>query len=1131
MKKNKVKRLLSIILATAILITTLPSAVFAAITPSEWAVSEVEFAEQAGIITDKIKTDFHQDITREEFCELAIKLYTAITGIVPEIVADNFTDVANEDVSRAFGLGIVFGISETEFLPNRFITRQEICAMLVRTINAALPRANVEIYPSFELINELYNDAQQVSDWARPSVFYAIGNDIMKGVQAGEWNNFICPLDNTSREQAVLLAWRVYDNREVLSESDRTEFLTFEGNDTDGDGLSDDDEINIYGTDPFLADTDGDGVDDGWEIFYGTNPLVPDRVFTQTKTTGEVGEFVPVAASVTLNLRPEQVGTLAITPVTVRDEVLLSPLIPGYLGAAYDFTVDGDIGTARMTFEYDTSLGTVSADFQPRIYFFNDEFGTLEELPNQTVTNGRVTATVTHFSKYILLNSVPFNLVWATEIRKPAIVSGTGNINEDFDVVFVIDESSSMEANTKGTNNDPNGLRRDAVRNFIDNMNSGDRAAIVGFSTDPRMLTRLTYDLEAARTQVENILGNRGGTAIFKGIAMGIAEFYGRDSLSESLRGYAGDDIIVGNTRPGAEKILIVLTDGYDDPDAPRGTYDIIIEDAQRLGITIYTIGLGNDMNIAKTLLVDIAEQTGGRYFHATKAEELYQGFELIQDETLDLVRDSNGDGIADYYARLIFEGLLPMSNGSLEFMGVDLESNPDYDGDGLLNGQEIVVVEINGNVMARMMSDPTLPDTDFDGLTDDIDPHPLFGNYFSTNTSDFRRLTDNSHYMYTVEAERYSSDEWGQMGDGLVTFLSFTDLQKEYTQEMANFFINNANEDYVNQMAMAEMESIIKENVAEEIAKYINDGMGIISGGIETIATVDKARRLAEIGSKITQAKANHAAALAAGRSAKSLGGYQSWVTRHTNAHGSLKATKVGVSNSALKGIQKVGQGIAIAFIAYDSYKLVESQVDIWNLVQGIAKTNAQNNLFTLNEDLFLYLRDNASQDFTRRAARFMLDSMYEGYAEVLSQMTRNAVIMGGKVAFGVLLLVASGPAVIIAGVAMAVFSILDTALGWSANAKTRGRIMCLYDMTNATIVFVNKYYLSDDAQSWDRTVSSPPNTTRHLLGRHLENLVNLRITGESRFVDLNGHNTTATQNIAEAIIIADRMGLFIIE
>jgi hypothetical protein len=40
--------------------------------------------------------------------------------------------------------------------------------------------------------------------------------------------------------------------------------------DTDGDGLSDEDEINVYGANPDLADTDGDGIDDGAEVaFWG----------------------------------------------------------------------------------------------------------------------------------------------------------------------------------------------------------------------------------------------------------------------------------------------------------------------------------------------------------------------------------------------------------------------------------------------------------------------------------------------------------------------------------------------------------------------------------------------------------------------------------------------------------------------------------------------------------------------------------------------------------------------------------------------------------------------------------------------------------------------------------------------
>ena len=45
--------------------------------------------------------------------------------------------------------------------------------------------------------------------------------------------------------------------------------------DLDGDGISNDDETNIYGTDPQNPDTDGDGVDDGDEIANGSDPLDP----------------------------------------------------------------------------------------------------------------------------------------------------------------------------------------------------------------------------------------------------------------------------------------------------------------------------------------------------------------------------------------------------------------------------------------------------------------------------------------------------------------------------------------------------------------------------------------------------------------------------------------------------------------------------------------------------------------------------------------------------------------------------------------------------------------------------------------------------------------------------------------
>lgn len=64
-----------------------------------------------------------------------------------------------------------------------------------------------------------------------------------------------------------------------IAELDRTASSTDEAlkrRDTDHDGLSDYDEINIYHTSPFLPDTDGDGIPDGVEVKNGTNPLCPE---------------------------------------------------------------------------------------------------------------------------------------------------------------------------------------------------------------------------------------------------------------------------------------------------------------------------------------------------------------------------------------------------------------------------------------------------------------------------------------------------------------------------------------------------------------------------------------------------------------------------------------------------------------------------------------------------------------------------------------------------------------------------------------------------------------------------------------------------------------------------------------
>jgi F5/8 type C domain/Bacterial TSP3 repeat len=67
--------------------------------------------------------------------------------------------------------------------------------------------------------------------------------------------------------------------------------------DTDGDGLTDEDERNIHGTDPNLADSDGDGFADGTEVRQGFDPSDPASQPTLVEQEPEVLPVQSVIAS------------------------------------------------------------------------------------------------------------------------------------------------------------------------------------------------------------------------------------------------------------------------------------------------------------------------------------------------------------------------------------------------------------------------------------------------------------------------------------------------------------------------------------------------------------------------------------------------------------------------------------------------------------------------------------------------------------------------------------------------------------------------------------------------------------------------------------------------------------------
>ncbi|MBR0078990.1 MAG: VWA domain-containing protein [Synergistaceae bacterium] len=475
--------------------------------------------------------------------------------------------------------------------------------------------------------------------------------------------------------------------------------------DTDRDGLTDKEEVEKYKTDPLKFDTDGDGVGDGTEVIINSNPLVKETKFTTTLSTDYTkNNPQAVDISVEMTSSAENAGSLSVEAVNLIGHPMISYVMPGYINyAAYeiDTASSKDIESAKITFTLGSDYKETD-DFKARIYYVNEEENVFEKLENQTVNGNKISASLTHFSTYILLNSVAFDAIWSNDIRP--IYANASNDNNFLDVVFVIDGSGSMGGYY---GNDPNRLALKLPQEFIDKLRDGkDRAAAVKFTSSATIVSDLTTDKAGIKAKINSIYYS-GGTDGTTGIKAAL------DILDSSN---------------AASKYIIFLTDG-EDSYYTAYNYDVLIQKAKDNNIIIYSIGMGS-ANESK--LKNIAESTNGKYYHATATGSVTTDdilnldtvYQEIEKETIDYTKDSNKDGISDYYTNLILDGTLTLPDGTTMFTTIPEESKDvaDWDGDGLLNGEEIYVstiAYIEGRTQIIMKSNPLLPDSDWDGYSD----------------------------------------------------------------------------------------------------------------------------------------------------------------------------------------------------------------------------------------------------------------------------------------------------------------------------------------------------------------------------------------------------------------------------
>lgn len=193
------------------------------------------------------------------------------------------------------------------------------------------------------------------------------------------------------------------------------------------------------------------------------------------------------------------------------------------------------------------------------------------------------------------------------------------------DLMLAIDLSASMQVEDMFINKRPRsriGAVKAVAGEFIERR-QGDRLGLILFGDQAYLLTPLTFDTQAVRSQLDEAIMGLAGKRTAIGDAIGLAV----KRLREQSQG---------------SRVLMLLTDGSN----TTGQLDPLkaAQLAARQQVRIYTIGIGaskentrqyNQERSAKhgldeEMLTAIAKATGGRFFRARDTNELQQVYQVI---------------------------------------------------------------------------------------------------------------------------------------------------------------------------------------------------------------------------------------------------------------------------------------------------------------------------------------------------------------------------------------------------------------------------------------------------------------------------------------------------------------------
>lgn len=199
---------------------------------SDWAEAEVNEAKELNLVPPEMLNDnLTENITRAEFAAIAVQLHQAIVGEELNWHGGYIIDIEDNMyemyIRGAYNFGITNGTGEKDggviFSPDLNITREQLATMLCRVVKLNKFEdwisGDDSDFPLDISNTSKFSDDYQISDYANEAVYYMSKHGIIKGVDSTHF----APLDTATKEQAILLALRIYNAFDELPVTQKKE--------------------------------------------------------------------------------------------------------------------------------------------------------------------------------------------------------------------------------------------------------------------------------------------------------------------------------------------------------------------------------------------------------------------------------------------------------------------------------------------------------------------------------------------------------------------------------------------------------------------------------------------------------------------------------------------------------------------------------------------------------------------------------------------------------------------------------------------------------------------------------------------------------------------------------------------